>query len=89
MAFAAVFAELYALFKQATVGDCNTSRPGIFDQKGRYKWDAWEKKKVRLRLIWHCIIQNCIREYVLICAPLSVLAPYTSAYTRAYSSSAV
>uniref|UniRef100_A0A7S0WQC6 ACB domain-containing protein n=1 Tax=Chlamydomonas leiostraca TaxID=1034604 RepID=A0A7S0WQC6_9CHLO len=37
--------ELYALFKQSTVGDCNTSRPGIFDQKGRYKWDAWDKKK--------------------------------------------
>lgn len=25
---------LYALFKQATVGDINTDRPGIFDQKG-------------------------------------------------------
>mmetsp|Transcript_12692 Transcript_12692/g.34630 ORF Transcript_12692/g.34630 Transcript_12692/m.34630 type:complete len:88 (-) Transcript_12692:285-548(-) len=36
---------LYALFKQATAGDCNTDRPGIFDQKGRYKWDAWNGKK--------------------------------------------
>lgn len=36
---------LYGLFKQATVGDCNTSKPGIFDQKGRYKWDAWDKQK--------------------------------------------
>lgn len=26
---------LYALFKQATVGDIDTDRPGIFDQKGR------------------------------------------------------
>jgi diazepam-binding inhibitor (GABA receptor modulating acyl-CoA-binding protein) len=24
---------LYALFKQATVGDVNTSKPGIFDPK--------------------------------------------------------
>ncbi len=22
-------------------GDCNTDRPGMFDQAGRYKWDAW------------------------------------------------
>lgn len=36
---------LYALFKQGTVGDINTSRPGIFDPKGRAKWDAWEKQK--------------------------------------------
>eukprot|EP00199_Chlamydomonas_sp_CCMP681_P004215 CAMPEP_0119116396 /NCGR_PEP_ID=MMETSP1180-20130426/52258_1 /TAXON_ID=3052 ORGANISM="Chlamydomonas cf sp, Strain CCMP681" /NCGR_SAMPLE_ID=MMETSP1180 /ASSEMBLY_ACC=CAM_ASM_000741 /LENGTH=88 /DNA_ID=CAMNT_0007105535 /DNA_START=38 /DNA_END=304 /DNA_ORIENTATION=- len=36
---------LYGLYKQATVGDCTTARPNIFDQKGRYKWDAWEAKK--------------------------------------------
>jgi len=36
---------LYGLFKQATVGDCNTSKPGIFDPKGRAKWDAWNKNK--------------------------------------------
>ncbi|XP_063729616.1 acyl-CoA-binding protein-like [Symsagittifera roscoffensis] len=37
--------DLYALFKQATVGDVNTSRPGIIDFKGKAKWDAWEKIK--------------------------------------------
>ncbi|KAF8796668.1 acyl-CoA-binding protein homolog [Argiope bruennichi] len=37
--------ELYALFKQATVGDCNTARPGMFDLKGKAKWDAWNAKK--------------------------------------------
>ncbi len=37
--------ELYALFKQATVGDCQGSRPGVFDLKGRAKWDAWAKTK--------------------------------------------
>ncbi|KAL9271169.1 Acyl-CoA-binding domain-containing protein [Drosera capensis] len=36
---------LYGLYKQATVGDVNTSRPGIFDQKGRYKWDFWKKNE--------------------------------------------
>ncbi|CAM6107313.1 unnamed protein product [Calypogeia fissa] len=34
---------LYGLFKQATVGNVNTSRPGMFDFKGKAKWDAWKK----------------------------------------------
>ena len=37
--------EFYGLFKQATVGDNGTQRPGMFDPKGRAKWDAWEAKK--------------------------------------------
>ncbi|XP_020300758.1 acyl-CoA-binding protein-like [Pseudomyrmex gracilis] len=37
--------ELYALYKQATVGDCNTERPGMLDFKGKAKWDAWNGKK--------------------------------------------
>ena len=37
--------ELYSLFKQGTVGDCNTSRPGMLDFKGKAKWDAWDRKK--------------------------------------------
>ncbi|XP_015593073.1 acyl-CoA-binding protein homolog [Cephus cinctus] len=37
--------EVYALFKQATVGDNNTTRPGMLDFKGKAKWDAWEGKK--------------------------------------------
>ncbi|KAI8386811.1 acyl-CoA-binding protein [Blakeslea trispora] len=36
--------KLYALFKQATVGDNETSKP-TFDIKGRYKWDAWTEVK--------------------------------------------
>ena len=37
--------DLYGLFKQATVGDCNTNRPGMFDMKGKYKWDKWNSHK--------------------------------------------
>ncbi len=36
---------LYALYKQASVGDATGSRPGMFDVKGRAKWDAWAEKK--------------------------------------------
>lgn len=41
---------LYALFKQGTVGDVNTSRPGVFDLKGKAKWDAWDKQKGAARV---------------------------------------
>lgn len=37
--------DLYGYFKQATVGDCNTARPGFFDMKGRAKWDNWDSRK--------------------------------------------
>jgi len=37
--------QIYGLFKQVTVGDCNTSRPGMLDLKGKAKWDAWDAVK--------------------------------------------
>ncbi|XP_010478598.1 PREDICTED: acyl-CoA-binding protein [Camelina sativa] len=33
---------LYGLYKQATVGPVDTSRPGMFSMKERAKWDAWK-----------------------------------------------
>lgn len=36
---------LYGLYKQATVGDVNTERPGMLQMEGKAKWDAWEKNK--------------------------------------------
>ncbi|HEV8244490.1 MAG TPA: acyl-CoA-binding protein [Polyangiaceae bacterium] len=37
--------ELYALYKQATLGDVSGSRPGMLDFKGRAKYDAWSTRK--------------------------------------------
>jgi acyl-CoA-binding protein len=37
--------ELYALYKQATVGDVSGPRPGAFDLRARAKHDAWAKAK--------------------------------------------
>lgn len=34
--------ELYSLFKQATIGPCVSSRPGLFDPINRAKYDAWK-----------------------------------------------
>jgi acyl-CoA-binding protein len=36
--------DLYAFFKQATEGDNSSSKPGMFDIKGKFKWDAWKAK---------------------------------------------
>nr|XP_006137690.1 acyl-CoA-binding protein [Pelodiscus sinensis] len=36
---------IYGHFKQATVGDVNTERPGFMDFKGKAKWDAWNELK--------------------------------------------
>ncbi|XP_014929067.2 enoyl-CoA delta isomerase 2 isoform X1 [Acinonyx jubatus] len=33
--------KLYALYKQATEGPCNTPKPGVFDLINKAKWDAW------------------------------------------------
>jgi diazepam-binding inhibitor (GABA receptor modulating acyl-CoA-binding protein) len=37
--------EIYSLFKQGSIGDVNTQRPGMFDLKGKAKWDAWNDRK--------------------------------------------
>ncbi len=37
--------DLYGLYKQATAGDATGARPGMFDPKGRAKWDAWSSRK--------------------------------------------
>ncbi|XP_067612793.1 acyl-CoA-binding protein homolog [Eurosta solidaginis] len=37
--------QLYALYKQATVGDNNTPKPGMLDLKAKAKWEFWNKQK--------------------------------------------
>ncbi|OMJ24634.1 Acyl-CoA-binding protein-like protein [Smittium culicis] len=39
-----VLLELYALFKQGIVGDNNDPAPGMFDLKGKAKYNAWKAK---------------------------------------------
>ncbi|KAF9577404.1 hypothetical protein BGW38_007396 [Lunasporangiospora selenospora] len=33
--------KFYGLFKIVTVGPNKTERPGMFDPKGKAKWDKW------------------------------------------------
>jgi diazepam-binding inhibitor (GABA receptor modulator, acyl-CoA-binding protein) len=37
--------KIYALYKQASVGDVEGKRPGFGDMVGRAKWDAWNGVK--------------------------------------------
>ena len=37
--------KIYALYKQASVGDVEGKRPGFTDMVGRAKWDAWSELK--------------------------------------------
>ncbi|XP_008400378.1 enoyl-CoA delta isomerase 2 isoform X1 [Poecilia reticulata] len=34
--------KIYALFKQASQGPCNTPKPGMLDFVNKVKWDAWK-----------------------------------------------
>ena len=38
-----ILLQLYALFKQSTMGDVTGDRPGFADFEGRAKFDAWNK----------------------------------------------
>ena len=57
--------ELYALFKQANVGDVNTARPGMMDFKGKAKWDAWKKREGTSK-------EDAMTAYVALVAELKV-----------------
>ena len=35
--------EMYALYKQATDGDCNTDKPGMLNFVEKAKWKAWHE----------------------------------------------
>ena len=40
-----VLLTMYALFKQATLGDATGKKPGMFDIVAKAKFEAWEGKK--------------------------------------------
>jgi acyl-CoA-binding protein len=41
----ATLLKIYALYKQATLGDNTEKKPGFGDMVGRAKWDAWAGMK--------------------------------------------
>lgn len=49
--------KIYALFKQASAGDVEGSRPGFTDMVGRAKYDAWGALKGTSK-------ENAMQQYV-------------------------
>ena len=45
--------KLYALYKQASVGDCNTPKPSFTDVVNKYKWNAWNNLKRTSKVLAH------------------------------------
>lgn len=60
----ATLLKLYALYKQATVGDNTEKKPGFSDMIGRAKWDAWTAMKGRPA-------EEAMQEYVDLIGSLS------------------
>ena len=48
---------LYSMYKQATLGDCTTTRPGFFDFVGKKKWDTWDGIKGKSK-------DDAMKEYI-------------------------
>jgi acyl-CoA-binding protein len=53
----ATLLQLYALFKQASVGDNSDAKPGFSDMVARAKWDAWSKLKGKT-------VEAAMQEYI-------------------------
>ncbi|RXM31650.1 Acyl-CoA-binding domain-containing protein 6 [Acipenser ruthenus] len=56
---------LYARYKQAKVGKCNTTKPGFFDFEGKQKWEAWKQ-------LGDMTVIQAMQEYV---ASVKILDP--------------
>lgn len=55
--------ELYGLYKQATVGDCNQPKPGMFALKEKAKHEFWTKKSGMSK-------EQAMKEYVALAKQL-------------------
>lgn len=49
--------KLYGLFKQANYGDCNDSRPSMFQFEAKAKWEAWKSNNGLSK-------ENAMKQYV-------------------------
>ena len=49
--------ELYSLYKQSTVGNCNTDEPWFYEPENKLKWNAWNARKDQTK-------ENCMKLYI-------------------------
>ncbi|XP_051542654.1 enoyl-CoA delta isomerase 2-like [Myxocyprinus asiaticus] len=74
--------KIYALFKQATKGPCNTPKPGMLDFVNKAKWDAWKS-------LGSVSQEEARQQYVelissLVGAEAPAVAPQTSGGTKSF-----
>jgi diazepam-binding inhibitor (GABA receptor modulator, acyl-CoA-binding protein) len=60
--------ELYSYFKQAVIGDAeDDKKPGMFDFKGKAKWNAWKSRSGTSKHDAECkyiqLVQGFITKY--------------------------
>ena len=48
---------LYGLYKQSTIGDCNTKKPGFLQFKEKSKWESWNSYKGKNK-------EESMKEYI-------------------------
>lgn len=41
---------------------CPVGKPGMFDPRGRYKWNAWNEKKGGLTEPWYSLFKSCAKS---------------------------
>ncbi|XP_067648821.1 acyl-CoA-binding protein-like isoform X3 [Haliotis asinina] len=59
--------EIYALYKQATDGDCNIPKPGSSDIAAKAKWGGWNEKRgmsaVEARTLYVAAVEELKGKY--------------------------
>lgn len=59
--------ELYSLYKQATTGDCNTSKPSFFNIREKSKWNSWKKltgmEKKHAMFLYIKLVEKLVKIY--------------------------
>lgn len=63
--------QLYGLYKQASEGDVNGPKPGMFDLKGKAKYQYWENNKGKTS-------EEAMQEYIELVQSLLEKYPHES-----------
>lgn len=52
-----ILLELYSLYKQSTVGNCNTPEPWFYEPENQLKWNAWNARQDQTK-------EDCMKLYI-------------------------
>ena len=52
-----ILLELYSLYKQSTIGNCNIDQPWFYELEKLSKWNAWTARKDQNK-------EDCMKLYI-------------------------